>query len=107
MSRVQPLAAAVTILPDEVDNKAQEADAAARLAAARGWTRLIVVSDCASTRRAGFAFRRALGPRVTVIARCSRYDPFSPFRWWARRATFRETFYEAPKLLAYRLGFKG
>lgn len=100
-------ASAVEILPGEVDNTAQEASAIAAVAAARGWTRLIVITDRPNTRRAGFAMRRALGPGVQVIVRASRHDLYAPSRWWATRPSFRATFYEVPKLLAYWLGLGG
>lgn len=100
-------ASAVEILPGEVDNTAQEATAIAAVAAARRWTRLIVITDRPNTRRAGFAMRRALGPDLQVIVRASRHDTYAPMRWWATRQNFRATFYEVPKLLAYWLGLEG
>ena len=92
---------AIEILPGEVDNTAQEADAIARVAAARGWTRLIVITDRPNSRRAGFAMRRVLGPGVQVIVHASRHDHYDPARWWRSRPDFRATFYEVPKLFAY------
>jgi len=100
-------AADILVIPGSVDNTAQEADAVRPLINAGRWKRLIVITDCATTRRAGYALRRAIGPDVSVISRCSRYDPYNPDRWWQSRADFRTTFYEAPKLLAYWLGLKG
>ena len=98
---------AIAILPTEVDNTAQEADVMRGQVLANGWTRLIVVAGCASTRRAGYALRRVLGRTVSVIVRCSPFETFPPGRWWAARWSFRATFYEAPKLLAYWLGLRG
>jgi uncharacterized SAM-binding protein YcdF (DUF218 family) len=100
-------ATAVEVLSDSVDNTAQEAEAIRALAAARHWHKLIVITDRASTRRAGFAMRRVLGPGIDVIVRASRLDDFPANRWWRRRADFRTTFYEVPKLVAYWLGLKG
>lgn len=93
-------AAAVELLSDSPDNTAEEA----RDVRGRGWTRLIVITDCATTRRAGFAFRRILGPTVTVMARCARTDTYTPWTWWNSRASVRQTFYEFPKLVAYWAG---
>ncbi len=100
-------ASAVVILSRIVDNTAQEAEAIRPLVEASHWTRLIVITDRESTRRAGYAFRRALGGLATVTAACSREDDFNPNRWWATRRSIRSTFYEAPKLFAYWLGLKG
>jgi uncharacterized SAM-binding protein YcdF (DUF218 family) len=98
---------AITVLPGEVDNTAQEAEAIGPSIASHHWTRLIVITDCSSTRRAGYAFRRALGAHVTIVTRCARTDPFQANRWWMARWSIRETFYETPKLLAYWLGLRG
>src|SRR5262245_28262611 len=98
---------AVQILPGEVDNTAQEAELIRPRTGPGKWTRVIVVTDCPSTRRAAFAFRRALGPAVKVMARCSRLDPFDARRWWRTRWGIREVLYETPKLFAYWLGLAG
>lgn len=100
-------AAAVAVLTTDVDNTAQEAEAIKVVATERHWRRLIVITDRASTRRAGFAMRRVLGANVEVIMRAPRTDAFPPNGWWKRRATFRTVFYELPKLLAYWVGLKG
>lgn len=100
-------AAAVELLATDVDNTAQEAVAIQRIVADRHWRRLIVITDRASTRRAGFAMRRVLGSNVEVIMRGPRFDDFPPDAWWKTRAGFRTVFYEAPKLLAYWVGLKG
>jgi uncharacterized SAM-binding protein YcdF (DUF218 family) len=97
----------VEVLRTDVDNTAQEATAIAPIVAERHWRRIIVITDRASTRRAGFAMRRVLGPDVDIIMRAPRIDSFPPSGWWKQRANFRTVFYEAPKLLAYWLGLKG
>jgi uncharacterized SAM-binding protein YcdF (DUF218 family) len=97
----------IVLMPGSVDNTAQEADAVRTLVAAGHWKGLIVITDCATTRRAGYALRRAVGSDVSVISRCSRYDHYDPDHWWQSRADFRTTFYETPKLLAYWLGLRG
>ena len=98
---------AIQILPGEVDNTAQEADAIKPIVAANHWRSLIVITDRATTRRGGFAMRRVLGPDVKVIMRASRYDEFRPGAWWTTRPMFRTTFYEFPKMVAYWLGLRG
>lgn len=100
-------ASAIDVLTGDVDNTAQEASAITSLVSAHRWTKLIVISDCSSTRRAGFVFRRLLGPEVTVISRCARTDGYNPWMWWRSRPSFRETFYEFPKLVAYWCGLRG
>jgi uncharacterized SAM-binding protein YcdF (DUF218 family) len=107
ISRLGVPAAAVDLLPDEVDNTAQEAIVIHARVVANHWSGLIVITDCASTRRAGFIFRQLLGPGIRVVARCARTDRYSPWLWWRSRATFRATFYELPKLVAYWCGLRG
>ena len=97
----------VELLPDSLDNTAQEAAAFKRFNDGHHWTRVIVITDCAATRRAGFVLRRLLGPSVTVMSRCSRTDGYEPWLWWDSRPTFRQTFYELPKLVAYWCGLRG
>jgi uncharacterized SAM-binding protein YcdF (DUF218 family) len=100
-------AAAVEVLPAEVDNTAQEAIAIRERVRAAGWHRIIVLTDLATTRRAGFAFRRELGSSVTVIVRASRLDGFKAARWWQSREGVRTVMYETPKLIVYWLGLRG
>jgi len=96
---------AIQILPDSVDNTAQEARAMRELAIANGWQRLIVVTSRYHSRRTAFAFRREFkGTSVQVHIRTSRYDLATPDRWWTDRADFRYVTLEYQKLLAYRLG---
>jgi uncharacterized SAM-binding protein YcdF (DUF218 family) len=98
---------AIEILPGELDNTAQEADAIKPIVAANHWRTLIVITDRAVTRRAGYAVRRALGPGVKIVMRASRYDSYDPAAWWKTRPMFRTTFYEFPKTIAYWLGLRG
>jgi uncharacterized SAM-binding protein YcdF (DUF218 family) len=99
--------ASIVPLPDDVDNTAQEADKIAPLVNQRGWTRLIVITDRSSTRRAGYAFRRVFGDRVGIVVTCNRVDPYDVRWWWRHRWSIRETMYEFPKLMAYWAGLKG
>jgi uncharacterized SAM-binding protein YcdF (DUF218 family) len=100
-------AAAVQVLTEPLANTSDEAAAISAEARARGWTRLIIITDRAATRRAALATRRLLGSRVQVIARASRRDRYDPAHWWASRVGIRETFYEVPKLVVYWVGLGG
>ncbi len=97
-------ATAVEVLPGPLDNTAHEAEAIGSRAREEGSTRLIIITSRSATRRAGYAFERVLGDKVVVIVRDTPRDPFDPAWWWRARASFRETFYEFPKLVAYWLG---
>ncbi len=96
---------AVTILPQWVDNTAQEAAAAHTLAVASGWHRIIVVTSKYHSRRTAYAFAREFrGTNVQVVVHISAYDPAVPGRWWSARQDFRQVTSELQKLVAYRLG---
>ncbi|MDQ3069312.1 MAG: YdcF family protein [Acidobacteriota bacterium] len=98
-------AAAVELVPYRADNTAQEAAALQRLAAARGWTRIIVVTSVPHTRRSRMAMERPLaGSGIAIEMRGSRYDSFNASRWWRSRSDVRWVTFELPKLVAYRLG---
>lgn len=108
MLQMKVPAAAMTIMPRDVDNTAQEATEVREMARANGWSRIIVVTSKYHTRRAGYAFRREFrGTPVAIIMHASRYDVVNAKRWWTDRAEFREVTYELQKLIAYRLGLGG
>lgn len=88
------------------DNTGEEARMLRREAAARHWSRIIVVTSKLHTRRAGIAMRRAFeGANVRIIMRASRYDDDDPAHYWRKRRTTRALMSELPKLVAYWIGF--
>ena len=95
----------ITSIPKGMDNTADEAAFAARIAGERGWKSLIVVTSPYHTRRALFAFQRELrGTGIEVQVRGTRYDEVDPDRWWKRRHDFRYVSWELQKYIAYRVG---
>jgi uncharacterized SAM-binding protein YcdF (DUF218 family) len=99
---------AVRIMPGNLDNTAQEAEALRQLASETGWRRVIVVTSRYHTRRTHFAFRREFsGSPVDVIVRASRFDESDPPRWWRHRGDIRFVVSELPKVLLYGLGLGG
>lgn len=96
---------ALIVMPGSIDNTAQEAAAARRIALDHGWKRLLVVTSKYHLRRTRFAFRREFhGTSIAIAVRASRYDPSTPERWWRTRADARWVTSELQKLIAYRLG---
>ena len=88
-----------------VDNTAQEAALARRLALEAGWRRIIVVTSKYHARRTRFAFAREFrDTSIVTSVRTSRYDRSTPARWWRHRADIRSVTSELEKLLLYRLG---
>jgi len=106
--QMQVPADAIVILPESVDNTAQEATAVRTLSAGTDWQRIIVVTSKYHGRRSAYAFRREFrGSPVRVLMRASRFDTASPERWWTRRSDFRFVTWELQKLVAYWLGARG
>ena len=95
---------AVDVMPQPVDNTAHEAEAILDRARREGWSHIIIITSTSATRRAGYAFERVFGDDVRVTVRSTRFDEYDPAWWWWTRMSFRQTFYEVPKLLAYWLG---
>jgi uncharacterized SAM-binding protein YcdF (DUF218 family) len=96
---------AIILLPESLDNTAQEAASVRRMALASGWSRIIVVTSKYHSRRAGYAFAREFrGTPLRAVMRTTRYDPSVPGRWWASRQDVRFVTSELQKLAAYRLG---
>jgi uncharacterized SAM-binding protein YcdF (DUF218 family) len=99
---------AVSILEGSVDNTAQEAEALHRLARARGWRTIVVVTSKYHTHRAAFAFQREFnGSGITILMHASRYDTSDPAHWWRHRGDVRYVVSEVGKLVLYRLGLAG
>jgi uncharacterized SAM-binding protein YcdF (DUF218 family) len=96
---------AILMLPDMLDNTAQEAAATRRLASAAGWVRIIVVTSKYHSRRSAYAFTREFRDQPTrVLVHASSYDPSVPNRWWTSRQDVRFVTSELQKLVAYHLG---
>ena len=96
---------AIVLLPESLDNTAQEAASTRRMAAAAGWSRIIVVTSKYHSRRAGYAFAREFrGTAMRIVMRTTRYDSALPARWWTTRPDVRYVLSELQKLVAYRLG---
>lgn len=96
---------AIILLPESLDNTAQEAASARRMAAASGWSRIIVVTSKYHSRRASYAFDREFRDApIGVLMRTTRYDSSAPARWWTSRQDVRYVTSELQKLAAYRLG---
>ena len=98
----------VQILPGNLDNTAQEAEALHQFVRQTGWRRLIVVTSPYHTRRTRLAFRREFaGSQVDVLIRAARFAESDPPRWWRHRADIRFVTSELPKVLLYGLGLGG
>jgi uncharacterized SAM-binding protein YcdF (DUF218 family) len=96
---------AVQIMPGNLDNTAQEAEACHAFARNAGWRRVIVVTSRYHTRRTRFAFRREFRDSpITVLVRASRHDESDPPHWWRYRADIRFVTSELQKLILYGFG---
>lgn len=98
-------AAAVHVIPQALDNTAQEAAVTREIAVAQHWKSVLIVTSKFHTRRSLFAFERAFkGTGIRIDVRASRYDTLQAEGWWKRRPEARWVLLEWLKLVAYRLG---
>ena len=96
---------AVQIIPGNLDNTAQEAQAFRPFVEQQGWRRVIVVTSPYHTRRTRLAFRREFaGSPVEIVVRASRFSESDPARWWRHRADIRFVTSELQKVVLYALG---
>lgn len=96
-------AEAIVRLRRRATNTEGEAATIARWACAHHLARLIVVTSRFHTRRARLILVQALGPRVSVALRPSRYDTFAARHWWRDRRDAKFVLSEYEKLAHYWL----
>ncbi len=94
---------AILLLRRRATSTETEARTVARWACRANVERLVVVTSRAHTRRARLILARALGPRIALAIRPSRYDDFSPRRWWHARRDAKIVLSEWEKLVHYWL----
>lgn len=96
--------AAIEAVAQDARGTADEARVVVALAAARGWTRLIVVTSPYHCRRAGMLFGRrgaAVGLDIRMVPAVE--DPFDPAAWWVDGRQRRLARNELLKHLAWTL----
>lgn len=99
--------ALLEVLGEDEPHTAGEARAVARLAEARGWRRVIVVSSPYHCWRAGLIFDAVLGPLgVEVRLSPSPYDGFQAESWWRDARQRRQVRNELVGFAWWRLGLR-
>jgi uncharacterized SAM-binding protein YcdF (DUF218 family) len=94
---------AIVVLRRRAVSTETEARTVARWVCGRRLRSIVVVTSKSHTRRARLIFRRTLGPDVAVAVRPSRWDTFSPRRWWYVRRNMKLVLSEWEKLAQYLL----
>lgn len=94
---------ATVVLRRRSSSTDSEAMTIARWACTHHVTRLVVVTSRPHTLRSRLILRQALGPSVALTIRPSRYDDFSPTRWWRIRRDAKTVLSEYQKLAHYWL----
>jgi uncharacterized SAM-binding protein YcdF (DUF218 family) len=74
----------------DADSTLEEARALARLAAARKWHSVIVVTSNFHTRRARYIFQRVFPQGVEVRLASAPDGDFDPQHWWEKRESIKE-----------------
>jgi uncharacterized SAM-binding protein YcdF (DUF218 family) len=94
---------AIVVLRRRATSTESESRTIARWACTHRVHELVVVTSRAHTRRARLILRQALGPRVHLAIRPSRYDGFSSARWFRVRRDAKQVLSEYQKLANYWL----
>jgi len=92
---------AIVVLRRPTTSTETEARTIARYVCRQHFHRVVVVTWKAHSRRARWILTRAFGPGVEIIMRPTRYDYFSPRRWWRVRRDSKIALLEWEKLLHY------
>jgi uncharacterized SAM-binding protein YcdF (DUF218 family) len=74
----------------DADSTLEEARELARLAAARKWHSVIVVTSNYHTRRARYIFRRVFPQDIQVRMASAQDGDFDPQHWWEKRKSIKE-----------------
>jgi uncharacterized SAM-binding protein YcdF (DUF218 family) len=74
----------------DADSTLEEARALARLAKARKWHSVIVVTSNYHTRRARYIFRRVFPQDIQVRMASAQDGDFDPEHWWEKRKSVKE-----------------
>ena len=97
----------IVAAPGIVKTTYAEAQAVRRLALARGWRSLIVVTDPYHTRRARMIFRDVFRDTgVLLIVRPAEDTRYRADAWWRSEDGQRETWTEYLKTLLYGVGYR-
>jgi uncharacterized SAM-binding protein YcdF (DUF218 family) len=94
---------AIVVLRRRATSTTTEARTIARWACSHRLRTLVVVTSKSHSRRARLIVGQALGPRVRLAMRPSRYDAFSPARWFRVRRDAKLVLREWEKLVHYAL----
>jgi uncharacterized SAM-binding protein YcdF (DUF218 family) len=76
--------------PFDGDSTREEAEALVKLAKAKKWRRVIVVTSNYHTRRARYIFRRVFPQGLETRVASARDGDFDPERWWEKRKATKE-----------------
>jgi uncharacterized SAM-binding protein YcdF (DUF218 family) len=78
-------AASIVKFPHRGANTREEAEELSKLAARRGWKRVLVVTSNYHARRTRFIFGRVFPPSATVRVSAAHDSEFDPSQWWETR----------------------
>jgi uncharacterized SAM-binding protein YcdF (DUF218 family) len=85
---------AILRFPSPTASTYEEAQAVARLARERRWRRLNIVTSNYHTRRAGYIFRKTLGPAFELRIVGADDSDYDPRVWWHHRSSAKAFFHE-------------
>jgi hypothetical protein len=94
----------ILLLSDEVENTVQELSAVIELLRANRWSRVIIVTSKAHSRRTAAIWHYISRGQPKAIIRGAKRDPFAVAQWWENRGATFMVLREYLGLLNLRLG---
>jgi uncharacterized SAM-binding protein YcdF (DUF218 family) len=79
----------IIVYDQESDSTREEAQEVAKLAVARHWKSLVIVTSNYHTRRARYIYEKVLPADVSVSVAGARDGDFDPQHWWEKRRSFK------------------
>jgi uncharacterized SAM-binding protein YcdF (DUF218 family) len=76
-------------LTQDADSTIEEAEAVEKLAVARHWKKVVIVTSNYHTRRARYIYRKIFPPGVAVSVASARDGDFEPEKWWEKRKSIK------------------
>jgi uncharacterized SAM-binding protein YcdF (DUF218 family) len=79
----------IVVYNQEADSTREEAEAVAKLAVARHWKSLVIVTSNYHTRRARYIYEKVMPASVSVSVASARDGEFDPQHWWEKRHSIK------------------
>ncbi len=91
----------------DADSMREQAGALVRIAEARGWKSVVVVTSNYDSRRALYIFQRVFPGSIAVSVASARDGDFDPQKWWESRKSTKEFVSEGAEMVVAMWDLRG